>query len=453
MRRLAWLVPFVVCAIVAFLLTVYIGTFEWKLLDVSPGALVIVGAGAAISLLTYVTGVTDAKTELGSAFKKGTGHVIVEALQLAFGTSVFIVLGLVYATLRRGSAWQSATWAYPAWLLALVVIPFLLLLAVVSDRRVARIKLPSVVAVKSIEPSWRVRFRRLPMILRAAALFFGILALARPQSLLRAEVSEEQGIDIVLVLDLSGSMKAVMDGDQPTTQAPQGRRQIAKKATRLDTAKDVILDFIERRRTDRIGVVVFGPSAYVLSPPTLDYSLVANLVQHMQLGLISGEGTAIGDAVGTAVARLRRSTAKSKAIILLTDGDSNAGFVAPEYAASLAKAQSVKVYTVQIGNGDEVEVEAETDVHRQPHYVRQRFPVNPELLRKIASETAGESFVATDRAALERSMHDILDKLERTRLEGGTSTIEELFPLLLLPGGVLVLLEILVSLLILRRFP
>src|SRR5207244_11525586 len=126
-----------------------------------------------------------------------------------------------------------------------------------------------------------------------------------------------------------------------------------------------------RRKPDRIGVCVFGRAAYIWSPPTLDKTLLAGLVEKMDLELIDGNGTAIGDAVGTGVARLRRSNARSKAIILLTDGDSNAGSIAPDYAAHLAQAQGVKVYTVQIGNGDDVDVQDGVDIFGQPKFVRE----------------------------------------------------------------------------------
>ena len=173
----------------------------------------------------------------------------------------------------------------------------------------------------------------------------------------------------------------------------------------------------------------------------------------MELGLIDGNGTAIGDAVGTAVARLRRSTARSKAIILLTDGDSNAGSIAPDYAAHLAQAQGVKVFTVQIGNGDDVDVQDGVDLFGQPKFVREHFPVNPELLRRIASTTGGDAFIATDKKGLEQSMHAILDKLEKTRFEAQAATMEDLFGLLLFPAVALIALEALVRLVIVRRFP
>src|SRR4029077_16469914 len=125
-----------------------------------------------------------------------------------------------------------------------------------------------------------------------------------------------------------------------------------------------------RRRTDRIGVVVFAKQAFVLSPPTLDYGLITELVSHIELGVIDYTKTAIGDAVGTAVARVRRSGARSKAVVLLTDGDSNEGVISTESSAHLATKKGGRVYTVQIGNGDEVDVQTGTDFFGQPVYER-----------------------------------------------------------------------------------
>src|SRR5690606_13459514 len=191
---------------------------------------------------------------------------------------------------------------------------------------------PLVVAPKGL----RVWLRDLPGVLRAVALALLVVALARPlNSIVPVETSDE-GIDIVLVLDLSGSMQAVVD-DLPPDLARLAPRKSAQAApTRLDAAKAVMRDFVSRRRTDRIGVVAFGTAAYVVSPPTLDYHLLDTLISRMELEMIESSGTAIGDALGVAVARLRRSEAESKAIILLTDGDSNAGNLDPSYAAHLA---------------------------------------------------------------------------------------------------------------------
>ena len=191
----------------------------------------------------------------------------------------------------------------------------------------------------------------------------------------------------------------------------------------------------------------------MLSPPTLDYHLLGQLVSKMTLGVIDGDATAIGDAVGAAVARLRRSDAKSKVVILLTDGDSNAGMISPEYATHLATTIGAKVYTIQIGNDDEVDVEEGTDLFGQPVYVRHRYPVNPVLLQKMAEETGGQAFIATDGKALADSMHSVLDHLEKTRFEASVASFEDLFPFLLIPGVLLVALDALLRAWLLRRFP
>jgi Ca-activated chloride channel family protein len=387
------------------------------------------------------------------------------AIAVVVGTLLLLVAGLLYPALARGEAWPSAVWMVPvlAWLPPDMRLPILgggavVLAAVVvwrmtlaSDARTPRMRIATIATLLSGPRGLRTRLRDLPGMLRGAAIVLAILALGRPQSVLRGENSDEKGIDMVVVLDLSGSMRALMDAE--SAENAKTRRAPAQRLTRIDTAKEVILDFVARRKNDRIGVVVFGRTAYILSPPTLDKSLLSTLVSKMELGLIDGNGTAIGDAVGTAVARLRRSTARSKAVILLTDGDSNAGSIAPEYSAHLAQAQGVKVYTVQIGNGDEVDVQDGVDLFGQPRFVREHFPVNPDLLRKIASDTGGDAFVATDKRGLEQSMHAILDKLEKTRFEAQSATMEDLFGFLLIPAVALIALEALVRLLIVRRFP
>jgi Ca-activated chloride channel family protein len=140
-------------------------------------------------------------------------------------------------------------------------------------------------------------------------------------------------------------------------------------------------------------------------------------------------------------------------VVLLTDGDSNAGSVAPEYGAHLAQSVGAKVYTIQIGSGDDVDVQDGVDIFGQPKFVRAHFPVNPELLRKIAQSTGGDAYVATDADALRKSMHDVLDKLEKTRFEAQLASFEDLFPLLLLPGTLLLALDALLRSWLLRRFP
>jgi Ca-activated chloride channel family protein len=394
------------------------------------------------------------------------------------GTLAFLALALIGPALARGDAWLSARWmAWPGpleshpsfsstlgwlglagWCVALVAtlaaLPYLVWrMTLGADTRVPRLGLPTVAPLMLGPRGWRTSLRDVPGMLRGAALVMAVLALGRPQSVLRGETEEEKGIDIVLVLDLSGSMAAIMDAPTDSVPGPGVRAGARHRATRLDVAKDVLIDFVRRRKTDRIGVVVFAKQAFVLSPPTLDYGLITSLVSKIELGVIESSKTAIGDAVGTAVARMRRSDARSRAVVLLTDGDSNEGVISPEYSAHLAQKEGVRVYTVQIGNGDDVDVQTGTDLFGQPVYERRHFPVNPELLRKMAHDTGGESFIATDKSGLEKSMHAILDHLEKTRFEAQSSTMEDLFPLLLVPAALLVAFEALVRLVLVRRFP
>jgi len=255
-------------------------------------------------------------------------------------------------------------------------------------------------------------------------------------------------------LDLSGSMQAAMDNLPPDLEGFVPKRPPGIRPNRLDAARAVIRDFIAQRKTDRIGVVVFGADAYVLSPPTLDYHLLDGLVARMDLDLIDGNGTAIGDALGVAAARLRRSTARSKAVVLLTDGDNNGGKLAPDYAAHLVNTVGARLYTVQIGQGELAQVlDQHRDLFGQPRYVTRSFPVNPQLLKSLAEKTGGSMYVATDATALRAGFHDVLNKLEKTKFESSVATYEELFRFLLLPAVMLLALDALLRAVFLRRFP
>jgi Ca-activated chloride channel family protein len=367
-------------------------------------------------------------------------------------TALIACAAFAFPYTMREDAWREARFEHPhaLWLLGIVPVVWLWgLLA--EDRRTPRLRIGALAALRGGPRGARARIRHLPVLLRSVALAFLVVALARPISVLKDEVTEEKGIDIVIVLDLSGSMRAVLDADakdlpgQP--ELPKGRRQ-----TRLDVAKLVVKDFVSRR-ADRIGVIVFGKNAYIVSPPTRDYHLLNQLVSKLTLNVIDASATAIGEGVGTAVARLRRSDAQSKVVLLLTDGDNNAGKISPDKAIELAKKEKCKVYTVQIGNEDEVEVEDGSGTFGQPRYSRARFPVNPALLQKIAKETGGEFYMATDAKGLVGSMHAVLDQLEKTRFEASVQSFEDLFHLLLVPGVVLVGLDALLRALLLRRFP
>lgn len=366
---------------------------------------------------------------------------------------IILAIGAVFIYLKRGALLLEAEWQMPWFALLLLVIPFVrYFLTIGQDTRRPRMKVGTLSPIAAGPRGARAYLRDLPGIVRAAALVFLVGALCRPVNISQEETGSDTGIDIMIVMDLSGSMRAVLDGNADDVPGAPNLRS-GERLTRIETAKAVVKDFIGRRKSDRIGVVVFAKKAYILSPPTLDYRLLSQLVSELALKVIDDSGTAIGDALATAVARLRRSDAESKVVILLTDGDSNAGKVAPDKAAEIAKDQKCKVYTIQIGNEDEVDVPDSPDLFGHPRYTRQRFPVNPELMKRIADQTGGSMFIATDSKGLVDSMHSILDQLEKTRFEAPRSSYEDLFPLLLVPGVLLIGIEVLLRALFLRRFP
>jgi Ca-activated chloride channel homolog len=365
-----------------------------------------------------------------------------------------LALGCAYPALSRGPELMGAEWQNRWFLLGLLLVPWLLWRGTYGDdARRPRLLMGTLAGLATAPSGVRVWLRDLPAVLRAVGFGLLILALARPLNAVVPINAEEEGIDVVLVLDLSGSMSAVIENFPEELNRLAPPRPNGIRATRLDAAKAVIRDFISRRKTDRVGVVVFGKAAYVLSPPTLDYHLLDTLVSRLGLDLIDSSRTAIGDALGVAAARVRRSQAVSKAIILLTDGDNNAGELSPEYAADLAKGVGARVYTIQIGSGDKAEVHDGYDLFGQPRYSTRYFPVNAALLEKIANETGGQAYVATDARLLRDSLHDVLDQLEKTKFESSVATFEDLYRYLLLPGVLLIALEALTRTLLLRRFP
>ncbi|MBK8479588.1 MAG: VWA domain-containing protein [Proteobacteria bacterium] len=284
-----------------------------------------------------------------------------------------------------------------ALLLLLVALPLAYwLLFVLLPRRGAHLRVSSTRVLGRLRPGPMARLLPLPGVLRLVLLALLIVALARPQTRERGGAIEVEGIDIVVALDLSNSMEA--DDLVPN---------------RLEAAKRVLDGFIRRRRSDRLGLVVFGREAYTYCPLTLDYSVLINLLGGVQLGLIDGAATAIGNGLGLALARLRPSDAKSRVVILLTDGDNNAGNLAPREAARYARDMKVKVFTILMGQHAPPRG-AGADPLAGLGRSSQRLPANPALLESIARETGGRAFLATDRGALEQTFETILSELDRT---------------------------------------
>ena len=279
------------------------------------------------------------------------------------------------------------------------------------------------------------RLRDLPTVLRLFSVVLIAIALARPQTSRATSDIELEGIDIVIALDVSGSM-------QESDLVPN----------RLDAAKMVIERFVQRRPSDRIGLVVFGKDAYTHVPLTLDHGTFLRMLAELQIGIIDGHGTAIGNGIGVALNRLRHSEAKSKVIIVLTDGDNNAGNISPMQAARYAQTMGVKIYTILAGdNGEESGAAA-------PNFApgggqRQRQPVNPKLLEEIASLTGGSPYLATDTRALARNFQSILEDLEKSRLRDRGIMYGELYTRFLWPAFAALILEIALRLTRWRRLP
>jgi Ca-activated chloride channel family protein len=276
------------------------------------------------------------------------------------------------------------------------------------------------------------RLADLPLVLRLAAVVLLGVALARPQTTRVADDIEIEGIDIVIALDLSGSM-------EETDLVPN----------RLDAAKLVIEDFVRRRPTDRIGLVVFGREAYTHVPLTLDHGTLLRMLAELRLGIVDGHGTAIGNGIGVALNRLRHSDARSKVVIVLTDGENNAGNISPEQAAKFAQTMKVKVYTILAGNNDPESAGANPDMPGIPP----RHPVNPKLLEEIASMTGGTPYLATDTSALKERFQKILEDLEKSRLHDRGVLYGELYRRFLAVGFALLALETALRLTRLRRLP
>jgi len=245
---------------------------------------------------------------------------------------------------------------------------------------------------KSIIP----RLRHLVIVFRSLALLALIVALARPQSSLSWQNTTTEGIDIIIASDISGSMLA--EDFQPN---------------RLEAGKNIAIDFIKNRPDDRIGLVIFSGESFTQCPLTIDHDVLINLFKDVKNGMID-DGTAIGMGLATAVNRLKDSEAKSKVVILLTDGSNNMGSIPPITAAEIAKQFNVRVYTVGIGTHGYAPYPVQTPMGIQ----YQRIPVDVDegTLSKIANITGGKYFRATDNETL-KNIYDQIDKLEKAKID------------------------------------
>jgi Ca-activated chloride channel homolog len=329
--------------------------------------------------------------------------------------------------------------AFP-WLLSLLV--FVPILGYLLHRRqgrhqIAGLRFASLDAVGRAR-TWRSMLRPLLSLARLLALALMIVGLARPQLAQAKEVVRGQGVDMIIAQDISGSM-ASLDFQ------PQNR---------LEAAKTVINDFISRRTYDRIGLVVFAQEAFNQSPMTTDHAVLERLLKMVKLApdLNLDDGTAIGHGLANAANMLKDSKAKSRVIILLTDGVNNSGEISPETAADAARALGIKIYTIGMGRPGQVPVPVDSPFGGK-EIVYQESDLDEALLQQIAQKTGGQYFRATDTADLQR-IYERIDALEKSQIEITHYSQEiELIGWVLLPALMLVLAEHFLSHTLFRRIP
>lgn len=328
--------------------------------------------------------------------------------------------------------------AQPYWLLLLLLLPVLAWLRGRTGREAAFLY-SSVQLVKGVAGITRSRVGAWLLKLRWLALTLLILGMARPQWTFGEARINASGIDIVVALDLSGSM-AAEDFEL------QGNR-----VNRLIIAKDVLRKFIQRRESDRIGLVAFSGRAYIAAPLTLDHAFLFQNLDRLDLGTIE-DGTAIGSALVASVNRLRDLPSKSKVVILMTDGQNNAGKVPPLTAAETAQALGVKVYTIGVGTRGTAPF-PQTDVFGNKRYVPVEVDIDDEMLKKVAEKTGGKYYRADSTDTL-RGIYADIDRLERSDVEVRKfMRYEELYAWCIVPGLALVLLELMLANTVWRRLP
>ncbi len=320
------------------------------------------------------------------------------------------------------------------WLLV-VLVPLIAYYAWRTMQGDATIRTSSVEGLRTAPRSWRYFLRHAPFALRCIAIALIIVALARPQSAEHNTTTDAEGIDIVLAIDISGSMLA---------------RDF--KPDRITAAKEVASSFIGDRYGDRIGLVVFAGEAFTQSPLTTDQSSLQTLLSRVRSGVIE-DGTAIGNGLATAINRLRESAAKSKVIILLTDGVDNRGEIAPLTAAAIAKEYGIKVYTIGVGSRGEAPYPMFDEHGNVVQLVNMKVEIDEKILRQIARETGGEYFRATDKQTLQ-SIYDQINRMEKSHVEVSEYTVlHEEFLAWVIAALVALVLEFIIGRIVLRRIP
>jgi Ca-activated chloride channel family protein len=321
--------------------------------------------------------------------------------------------------------WAGFRFQDPLWLWAALFGPLVIAAALLRERHSSAVVFPGVARLKGKRQGLRVFFRHAPIVVAGLSLITAAVALARPQHGTLREQVTTRGVDIVVALDVSGSMAA--EDFQPRN--------------RLNVAKEVVAEFVRRRPNDRVGLVVFSGKSLTKSPPTTDGAVLLRQLDDVHLEMLP-DGTAIGSGLATSLSRLRHSQAKSKVIVLVTDGANNAGEIDPVTATDIAHAMGVRVYTIGVGRGGQVPMPMKVQDPFTGRVVTQKMMTEVQidygLLGRIAQRTGGEFFRATDSASL-RNIFDRIDKLEKSEIKlSAYRRYQELFfPVLLATAGLL----------------
>lgn len=294
--------------------------------------------------------------------------------------------------------WKHVNFAHPWWFLLLLVVPLLLWWQAKSRSKTENpsFRLTTTEGLAGLAGIGRAKYRPVLNILRMLTIVFLTIALARPQTSNTTENIDSAGIDIVLSMDVSGSMLAE-----------------DFKPNRIEAAKKEALKFIDARPTDRIGLVIFGGESFSMCPITIDHNVLKNQVAQIKNGMIA-DGTSIGMGLATAVDRLRYSKSKSKVVILMTDGVNNTGMIDPSTALEIAKAFKIRIYTIGIGTIGQALMPQQTPVGIQKVMVP--VEIDEKLLKRMASATNGKYFRATGNRSL-TSIYEDIDKLEKTKVD------------------------------------
>lgn len=317
--------------------------------------------------------------------------------------------------------------------LLILIIPIIVWYVIKSKTSYPSLTLSTLKGFGSKTRSIKNYLKHLLIVFRILALILLILALARPQSTNSWQNISTEGIDIIISLDISGSMLAQ-----------------DFKPNRLEASKDIASEFINSRPNDRMGLVVFSGKSFTQCPLTTDHAVLINLFKGIKFGMID-DGTAMGEGIATAVNRIKDSNAKSKVIILLTDGVNNAGAIAPITAAEIAKTYGIRVYTIGVGTMGEAPYPVPTAFGTQIQMIK--VEIDEQVLKQIADMTNGKYFRATNNEKL-REIYKEIDKLEKTKIavKEYRKRKEEFLPFLLL-AGVFLLLEIVLRYTLLKKIP